>query len=67
MKQIYCEKYKKPYLVIRKDHLPKAKNLPWLSEGAQIESVEIRATGICETKGKERVEFQDVRIYMSGV
>jgi hypothetical protein len=56
---LYEEYYKKGAVRIQKDLLPE--RLPYMPEGAQIVSMEIRKAGTIEADG-ERLEFQDIHV-----
>lgn len=57
-KQLYIEKYRKPYPTILPHKLP---NINHLAGNFIAISCELRAAGVVEVDG-ERLEFQDLRL-----
>lgn len=59
----YQEKYKKPYIQIDQNYLPKCTHI---YNGYECIDGIIRSQGVIERNG-ERLEFQDVRLYFKPI
>lgn len=59
-KLIYKEGYQKGSMMLRKDCLPRLRNLP---ESMVVDSAEIKEAGVIERDGK-RMEYQVIRVVL---
>lgn len=63
-RELYRETYKKGAAVIRESLLPD--RLPYMPEGWRITKMELIAAGKKELTSGEVVEYQEVRVYVTG-